>query len=119
MSAPFWANSRAIARPIPRVAPVTMAARPENGLLSDTMNLPRNLQLQRTQILPKLRRKFRVFQSKLYGSDQETELVAGVVTNSLKTNGVEITLFQKRAHRIRNLDFADRARFCLFDFGKD
>jgi hypothetical protein len=32
MSAPRRASSSAIARPMPRVAPVTIAARPEKGL---------------------------------------------------------------------------------------
>ena len=47
-----------------------------------------------------------MLQSKLNGRYQKTQLVAGIVTRSLKAHGIKWSLFQKRSHGVSNLNLA-------------
>src|SRR6266496_218610 len=60
-----------------------------------------------------------MFQTKLYRRNQKAEFVAGIMALSLKTNGVKITLRQKSAHCVSDLNLVHRSGCCFFDFGKD
>ncbi len=50
-----------------------------------------------------------MLQRKLDSRNQETKLVARIVTRSFKAHGIKRPLLQQRSHRVSNLNLADGA----------
>src|SRR6266568_1077325 len=67
------------------------------------------LQLERFQITAERGAEFRILQSKLYGSFQETELVSRVIGNTVIDVSPQPMLAREDAQRISKLNFISRA----------
>src|ERR1700681_809750 len=109
--APSRANTSAVAFPIPRLAPVTIAILSFSWLM--------NSQLQLLQVLAEITTQVVAPECKLDRRFQKPELVAGVVTRAFEAVAVDGPVAQQMLQRIGELKLAAATRLDGFDGGKN